>query len=184
MAKAKEENKEILYSTENYLGYKEDLENAISDKTNASIVNSGVIKDPVTSFKLYHHKAKQLMQAKDIKQEVESKSESGEVVREEIVIEACKLPTEDEVFNDPQQTLTKFLHWILSHKDISHEDKKEIQKQVTIWSQGEKEIYHIVAKSLKQRKNFTIKPAGAGRKQLANLENTTCKIMIRRRPHS
>ena len=58
--------KEILYSAENFIAYREELENAIAEKPQASIVYSGVRKDPVTSFKQYNLKAVELQKEDDV----------------------------------------------------------------------------------------------------------------------
>ena len=57
--------KEIIYSAENFIPYREELENAIAEKPQASIVYSDVRKDSGISFKLYNSKVVQLLQNED-----------------------------------------------------------------------------------------------------------------------
>ena len=174
-------DQEVLYNAENYLSYKEGIESKISEKPLASLVNSKVRKDPITSFVRYYPREKQLLTKfdteKEIIQEVEQKVEGSEASATKTIKRKVKvpfiLPTEEQVKQDPQKHLTYFLDWILKHDDgdISQDDKKHIEKQVTDWTLGEQQIYRIVQKSLKYRKNFVIKPEDTGRLQLESIDN-------------
>ena len=143
-------------------------------KPQASMVLSGVIKDPATQFALLY---------------------PDEYAK---VIESARPENEEAILQDPIKVLGVFLNAVLSSRSVPGKEavrahtnaenevvpevpsvpviegislalKLKVKSQIENWIIGEQTIYALLTKSLVNNK-LRIKPDGAGRKQLKELE--------------
>ena len=157
---AKTTSKEVLYSAENYISYIEDIEGIIAERREASLVNTGIVKDPITNFIDYFPNSAAYLEIYDKTIKVETKTEDGSSRQTDKTIK-FKLPTQQQVKDDPQQHLGYFLDWIMKHPRLDAAQKKTIRDEIIVWTQGEKRNLQYRGKVTKATKEFRYQAQGS-----------------------
>lgn len=127
-------SEEIIYDTLDFTAYFEKVTSACLAKKDAAVVLGGVIKDPITNFRLYYIKQydidttdateTELAEAKaesdsdeeNVSSSSEKKTQANKLLYaadKEAASKKYRIPTAKDVIKDPQQVLATFLDFIL-----------------------------------------------------------------------